>query len=72
MNYKCKRALQIDERIATDTHDKMNFMLKNIRGEEYQLDGIPISTHVGRSSSRSFLNDPVVISWRERIKEWMD
>lgn len=54
-----------------DTVNSMKFMKEGLRGEEYQLDGVPITTHVGRSSSRDFHNDPVINSWRQRIKEWM-
>ena len=54
-----------------DRIELMKFMSLDMRGEEYQLDGVPITTHVGRSSSRDFHTDPVVNSWRQRIKEWM-
>ena len=55
-----------------DTESSLKFMKIGMRGEEYQLRGIPISTHVGRSSSRSFKNDQNVIIWRKRIEEWFN
>jgi hypothetical protein len=54
----------------SDTIADMKFMKENMRGEEYQLKGIPISTHIGRSSSRMFNHDPHVSAWKKRIKEW--
>lgn len=47
------------------------FIIENMRGEEYQLNGVPILTHVGRSSIRDFLKDPIVIKWRNRVEEWI-
>ena len=52
--------------------EKIVFMTEDMRGEEHHLDGIPIFTHIGRSSSRSFLNDPVVIKWRQRVAKWFN
>lgn len=51
---------------------KAIFMQDNMRGDEYQLDGVPICTHVGRSSTRNFLSDPIVILWRERVERWLN
>lgn len=51
------------------SQSSMKFMKDDIRGEEYQLNKLPICTHVGRSSSRSF-NDPIVNKWKERVIEW--
>lgn len=52
-------------------HKDARFMSDKMRGEEYQLNGIPIVTHVGRSSSRNFLNDPIIIQWRTKVEEWL-
>lgn len=54
-----------------ETIPKMKFMQKDMRGESYQLDDIPICTHVGRSYTRSF-DDPIVVLWRERVEEWLN
>jgi hypothetical protein len=55
-----------------DRISNMKFMKENMRGEEYQLNGIPISTHIGRSSSRMFNHDPHVQLWKNRTKEWLN
>lgn len=52
-----------------DTLDKLRFMQKDMRGEEYQYKSTPVVTHVGRSSSRNF-DDSIVKRWRERVIEW--
>ena len=52
------------------THCNMKFMKKDMRGEEYQLGGVPICTHVGRSYTRPF-GDPIVVKWRKRVAEWL-
>ena len=51
------------------THSMMKFMQSDMRGEEYQLDGVPIASHVGRSFSRTF-DDPIVKNWTKRVREW--
>ena len=50
---------------------KIKFMTEDMRGEEHQLEGTPILTHIGRGLQRSFLHDPAVIKWRQRIAEWL-
>jgi hypothetical protein len=55
-----------------DTIDSMKFMKNNMRGEEYQLNGVPICTHIGRSLTRSFEIDPAVLKWKERVREWFN
>ena len=57
---------------AVDDDNASRFIQKGMRGEEYQLNGIPIFTHVGRSSSRNFMTDDIVIRWRNRVSEWLD
>jgi len=68
-NYDGKALPMISPRLDKE---KIIFMTEDMRGEEHHLDGIPIFTHVGRSSSRNFLKDPVVIKWRQRVIEWFD
>lgn len=51
------------------TQPYMKFMTQEMRGEEYQLNGVPICTHIGRSSSRNF-NDPIVNQWKDRVIKW--
>ncbi len=48
----------------------MKFMKVGMRGEAYQLDGIPICTHIGRSLSRSFESDPIITKWRNDVENW--
>jgi len=50
----------------------MKFMKEGGRGEEYQLDGVPICTHIGRSLSRNFSRDTVITNWLKSVKEWFD
>jgi len=47
------------------------FIQSDMRGEEYQLNGNPILTHVGRSSTRDFNTDPIVIRWRSEVEKWL-
>jgi len=49
----------------------LKFMQSDMRGEEHQLDGEPIFTHLGRASSRNFWHDPVVKRWKERVEDWL-
>lgn len=46
------------------------FVKDKMRGEEHQLNGIPILTHIGRSSVRDF-SDPIIVEWCNRVKEWI-
>lgn len=47
------------------------FMAGSLRGEEYQLDGVPILTHIGRSYTRAFGVDPYALAWEARVREWL-
>ena len=47
------------------------FMTEGLRGEEYQLDGAPILTHIGRSYTRKFGVDQHAIDWERRVREWL-
>lgn len=68
--YKGKYLELLSPRIP-ETKSKLKFLLENMTGDEHQLNGNPIFTHVGRSSSRSFTEDPIIIAWRKRVKEWL-
>ena len=48
------------------------FIINGMKGVEYQLNGVPIFTHAGRSSSRDFFSDETIIKWRNRVMEWME
>ena len=50
-------------------HPLARFMTDGIRGEEYQLHGTPICTHLGRSFTRRFGVDPDAIAWEKRVRE---
>jgi hypothetical protein len=54
-----------------DRIGQINFMKIGMRGEEYQLDGIPICTHIGRALTRNFNYDPIVNEWKNRVVEWI-
>lgn len=54
-----------------ETKSDIKFMTNDMRGEEQQLDGVPYFSHVGRSQSRSFSNNPIVIKWRARVEQWL-
>ncbi len=66
------KTLKIVSPRYSDRTSHMKFMKEGIRGEEYQLHGIPICTHIGRSLSRSFEKDPIVEKWKKRVGEWLD
>lgn len=53
-----------------ETHKYLKFMTPDMRGEEYQLRGEPIVTHIGRSYTRSF-EEKIVQDWKERVIEWI-
>lgn len=46
--------------------------MDGIRGEEYQLDGSPIFTHLGRSYTRVFGVDEHAIAWEKKVRQWID
>lgn len=48
------------------------FMVDGLRGEEYQLDGTPILTHIGRSYTRALGIDADAIEWEKRVREWLN
>tara|TARA_Y100000389_G_C17300336_1_gene432612 strand:+ start:181 stop:372 length:192 start_codon:yes stop_codon:yes gene_type:complete len=54
-----------------NTHKYLKFMLKDMRGESYQINNIPFCSHVGRSSSRDFDCD-IVKKWRNRTLDWLN
>ena len=67
-NYTWK-TLKIVTSRYTDRIKDMKFMLPGMRGEEYQLDGIPICTHIGRSLTRDFKTDKLVANWKSRVTQ---
>ena len=54
-----------------ETHKDLKVLDLNQRGEEYHLDNVAISTHIGRSLTRNFNNDPIVFNWKSKIEEWL-
>lgn len=42
------------------------------RGDEYQLDGVPILTHIGRSVFRNLDTDPIAVGWKRAVRSWLD
>ena len=55
-----------------DRFSMMKFMKNDMRGEEYQLEGTPICTHIGRSLTRSFSSDPIISVWKNRVEAWLN
>lgn len=47
------------------------FMKSGIRGEEYQLDGEPLLTHLGRSYTREFGVNEHAVAWEKCVREWI-
>lgn len=54
-----------------DTLTDLKILDPTQRGEEYHLNGRPISTHIGRSLSRSFNDDPIVKNWKTSVEKWL-
>ena len=50
--------------------DECIFLREGVRGEEHILGNRVICTHIGRSFTRNFYKDPIVIKWRNLVKEW--
>lgn len=48
----------------------IKFMKQGMRGEEYQLEGTPILTHLGRALTRGSQEEAVIL-WKNRVKEWL-
>ena len=46
-------------------------MKEGMRGEEYQLEGAPVLTHLGRSLTRNFHSNPAAKAWTTRVDEWL-
>jgi hypothetical protein len=56
----------------TETQSALKVLKKSGRGEEYHLEGMPISTHIGRSLTRNFDKDHTVNEWKHLVKEWLN
>jgi hypothetical protein len=54
-----------------DTSSKLKILDTSQRGEEYHLNGRPISTHIGRSLTRNFKNDLIVKTWKDSVERWL-
>ena len=50
---------------------KVKFMTEDMRGEEYQLDGVPILTHLGRGLIRDFAKNTETVLWKENVEDWI-
>jgi len=48
------------------------FLKDGLRGEEYHLNGRPMLTHIGRSLTRDFCKDEIVIKWRQEVERWIE
>lgn len=57
----------------TREHDESIFLKYpyKIRGNEFQIDNKPVVTHCGRSSSRDFFTNEIIIEWRKRVDEFL-
>lgn len=55
-----------------DTHSNLKFLSTTDRGEEYLLENDVVCTHIGRSISRNFFSDPIVVNWKRKVEAWLD
>ena len=53
------------------THKDLKVLDLSQRGEEYHLNNTAISTHIGRSLTRNFNNDPIIFNWKSKVEEWL-
>jgi len=59
--------------LSPRNNDKnIKFLESDMRGDEHQLNGAPIFTHIGRSQGRNFHSDINVIKWREKVLQWLN
>lgn len=54
-----------------ETHKDLKVLDLNHRGEEYHLNNMAISTHIGRSLTRNFNNDSIIFNWKLKVEEWL-
>lgn len=54
-----------------ETASELKVLDSNQRGEEYHLNDKPISTHIGRSLTRDFKKDPIVMAWKDSVERWL-
>lgn len=66
------KVLEIVSPRYKDTVSMLRVLDCDGRGEEYHLRSIPICTHIGRSLSRSFNSDTVVVKWKNSVLRWLD
>ena len=66
------KVLDIASPRYSETHKDLKVLDLNQRGEEYHLNGVAISTHLGRSLTRNFNNDPIVSNWTKKVEEWLN
>lgn len=66
------KVLDITSPRYSETHKDLKVLDLNQRGEEYHLNSVAISTHLGRSLTRNFNNDPIVSNWTKKVKEWLN
>ena len=66
------KTLKIVSPRYVETHKDLKVLSPRQRGEEYHLNKIPISTHIGRSLTRNFNNDPIIKDWKKSVEEWLN
>lgn len=69
-NYET-RTLKIVSPRYKETLNNLQVLDKKSKGEEYHLDNKPVSTHIGRSLSRNFIEDKNVINWKNCVVHWL-
>ena len=58
--------------LSPRNNDKnLKFLTPDMRGDEHQLHGEVLFTHMGRSQGRDFYNDVNVVRWRNRVAQWL-
>lgn len=62
------RGIAFDAKTCNDPNAKV--LLSGQRGDEYQYNGTPIVSHIGRSTHRNLHTDPIARGWRQCIEAW--
>lgn len=76
LSYKLRRAGHVGVAMKMlsygDPESKLLVGPDKYNGNEFHLDGIPVLTHMGRSSMRAFGKHPAAIRWEQRVRQWIE
>ena len=68
--YNGKAINLLSHRIKS-TKSKIKFLKEDVRGEEFQIHGTPIFTHLGRATTRDFDTNEECKKWRNCVNKWL-